>query len=369
MNKSITFATAALMTLAVCCGTTIADQPHSGSDHTDKALTATAAPKTVNGSTSKIHKPLPESLTSFGACVVGDYLYVFSGHSGEAHGFGKDQLVNHFRRIKFDDPSADWEELAMHDSAQSTALVTDGKSIYRIGGLSFLQGENDDEAIFDSTDYFVRYDIEDDNWTELAPLPSPRSSLDAAIVGRTIYAVGGWNLQGSGGARDAPWHETMHTFDLDNPDAGWQELPGPGYNLRAISCAAHDGKLYVLGGITNRGFLRKTSVYDPTKETWSEGPELVSDSRMTGFATSAFAVGGNLYSTGASGIVYRLSDDASQWEVADRLLFPRMFLRLLPVGENRLIALGGTGGMTGRTAAVESLTVDPKTDPSEKIVS
>ncbi|MEM0924922.1 MAG: DUF3386 family protein [Planctomycetota bacterium] len=329
----------------------------------------TEAPRRTLASTSKIHKPLPESLTSFGACVVGEYLYVFSGHSGVAHGFGKDLLVDHFRRIKIDDPDAEWEELAMHDSAQSTALVTDGKDIYRLGGLSFLPGEEEGEAIFNSTDYFVRYNIEKDEWTELAPLPAPRSSLDAAVVGRTIYVVGGWDLQGESGSRGAPWFDTMHAFDLDNPDAGWQELDGPGYQLRALSCGAHDGKLYVLGGIGPSGFLKTTSIYDPKTGEWSQGPDLVSDSRMTGFATSTFAVGGHLYSTGASGIVYRLADDGSQWQVADRLLFPRMFLRLVPFGDDRLVALGGTGGMTGRTAVVESLRVDPGSAVSEKIVS
>jgi N-acetylneuraminic acid mutarotase len=320
-------------------------------------------------STSKLHKPLPESLTSFGAAVVGEYLYVFSGHDGEAHGFGKDLLVEHFRRIRFDDPAADWEELAMHESSQSTALVTDGKYIYRIGGLSFINVEDKQEAIFNSTAHFTRYDIEADSWTELEPLPVPRSSLDAAIVDRTIYVVGGWDLQGTNAARNAPWHETMHAFDLDDPTAGWQELPGPGYSLRAISAAAHQGKLYVLGGISPSGFLRTTSVYDPASNSWSAGPELVSDNRMTGFATSSFAVGGHLYSTGASGIVYRLSADGTAWEVADRLLFPRMFLRLLPVGEDRLLALGGTGSNIGRTALVESLKVDPNTAADDKLVS
>ncbi|MEL6107300.1 MAG: DUF3386 family protein, partial [Planctomycetota bacterium] len=104
-------------------------------------------------SNSQLHKPLPESLTSFGAAVVGEYLYVFSGHSGDAHGFGKDLLVEHFRRIKFDDPEADWEELAMHQSAQSTALVSDGTYIYRVGGLSFLNS-GEEETNFNSTDHF-----------------------------------------------------------------------------------------------------------------------------------------------------------------------------------------------------------------------
>ncbi|WP_197452137.1 DUF3386 family protein [Rosistilla carotiformis] len=321
-------------------------------------------------SSSKLHRPLPESLTSFGAAVVGEYLYVFSGHSGDAHGFGKDLLVEHFRRIKFDDPAAQWEELAMHQSAQSTALVTDGKYIYRVGGLSFLTGETESEAIFNSTDHFARYDIEADKWTDLAKLPEPRSSLDAAVVDRKVYAVGGWNLQGKDGSRDAPWNETVSVFDLDQPDAGWKTIDGPGYKLRAASVAEHDGKLYVLGGISPGGFLRKTSVYDPSTCTWSEGPEMVGDSPMTGFATSTFAVGGHLYSTGASGVVYRLKSDGQAWENADRLLYPRMFLRLLPVGEDRLIALGGTGASgAGRLSVVESLRVDPNKQPGEKLVS
>ena len=319
-------------------------------------------------STSKIHKPLPESLTSFGAAVVDDYLYVFSGHSGVAHGFGKDLLVNHFRRIRFDDPRADWEELAMHDSAQSTALVSDGDFLYRIGGLSFLDGEAEDEVLFNSTSYFTRYDLNEDKWSELPPLPIPRSSHDAAVLERKVYVVGGWNLQGEGSS-DAPWHDKMHVFDLDDPDAGWQTFDGPGYQLRAISAAAHQGKLYVVGGISPTGFLRKTSVYDPAQGEWTQGPDLFSDSSMTGFATSMFAVGGHLYCTGVSGVVYRLSNDGNAWEVADRLLFPRMFLRLLPVGVDRLIAVGGTGGMIGRTAAIESLTVDPESKAGPKIVS
>ena len=319
-------------------------------------------------STSKIHKPLPESLTSFGAAVIDDYLYVFSGHSGVAHGFGKDLLVNHFRRIRFDDPQANWEELAMHDSAQSTALVSDGDFLYRIGGLSFLKGKGENEVLFNSTSYFTRYDRNEDKWSELPPLPIPRSSHDAAVLGRKVYVVGGWNLQGEGSG-DAPWHDKMHVFDLDNPDAGWQTLEGPGYELRAISAAAHQGKLYVVGGISPTGFLRKTSVYDPAQGEWTQGPDLFSDSSMTGFATSMFAVGGHLYCTGVSGVVYRLSNDGNAWEVADRLLFPRMFLRLLPIGLDRLIAVGGTGGMVGRTAAIESLTVDPESKAGPKLVS
>lgn len=306
----------------------------------------------------KLHKPMRESLTSFGAAVMGDYLYVFSGHDGDAHGFGKEVLADHFRRIKFDDPTADWEELAKHEPAQSTALVTDGEYLYRIGGLSFLNSGTEDTN-FNSTQHFARYDAKEDKWTELAELPEPRSSLDAAVLGRHIYVAGGWDLQGES-SEDAPWHDDILRFDLDNPEQGWESLPGPGYNTRAISLAAHDGKIYLFGGISDSGILRKVSVYDPKSNEWTEAPELPADSSTMGFATSSFATGGKLYVVGASGNVYRLADDGSDWEMDTRLMIPRMFLRLLPVEDNRLLAVGGISSAGGRMAVVESVSVQDK---------
>ncbi|MEW4456033.1 DUF3386 family protein [Bremerella sp. JC817] len=305
--------------------------------------------------TVKLHKPLPEPLTSFGAAIMGDYLYVFSGHDGDAHGFGRDVLADHFRRIKFADPAAEWEELAKQEPAQSTALVTDGQYIYRIGGLTFLN-RGDEETNFKSTTHFSRYDAEKNEWTQLAELPDSRSSLDAAVLGRHIYVAGGWNLQGAS-SNDAPWHEDMLRFDLDNPEKGWESLPGPGYKTRAISLAAHDGKIYLFGGIQPGGISRKVSVYDPESESWAAAPDLKADSSTSGFATSSFATGGKLYVTGGSGILYRLSDDGNDWEVETRLLYPRMFLRLLPVNDQQLLAVGGTSMLGGRMAVVESIDV------------
>ena len=318
--------------------------------------------------TARLHQQLPEPLTSFGAAVLDGYLYVFSGHDGKAHGFGKDLLVDHFRRIRFDDPDAEWEELAMHDSAQSIALVSDGKHLYRVGGLSFRNKDGSENTEFDSTSFFARYDIEKNQWEELEPLPMGRSSHDAAVLGRKIYAVGGWNLQGAN-TQDAFWHDQILVFDLDEPKKGWQEIEGPGYSLRALSVAAHNGKLYAAGGMGKKGFLRTTSIYDPAANSWSKGPDLISDSAMSGFATSMFAVNNDLYCTGASGIVYRLDEDGNQWQVANRLLFPRMFLRLLPAGSQRLLAVGGTGSLTGRTSSIESVVVGPVDSAVPKIVS
>jgi N-acetylneuraminic acid mutarotase len=315
-------------------------------------FTSTASPEAY-----RLLKPLPEGLTSFGAITQDDYLYVFSGHNAGEHRFGKEVLSNHFRRIRFADSSAQWEELAMHAPAQSVALVSDGKYIYRIAGLSFRNSASE-ETDFDSTVHFARYNPADNSWTQLADLPEGRSSLDAAVVGRSIYVVGGWNLQGSSSS-SATWHESMLRFDLDQPEAGWQTLPGPGYKIRALSVAAHGDRLVAMGGMTPRGIARRVAIFDTQIGQWTDGPDLPADHRTAGFATAAFATGGHLYNSGSSGIVYRLSQDDGRWEIANRLLFPRNFLRLIPSDPGRLIAVGGTNG-SGRSAAVEWVRVDPR---------
>ena len=65
----------------------------------DISNTDDLSPKESTQPLAQLHKPLPEPLTSFGAAVLGEYLYVFSGHDGDAHGFGKEMLVDHFRRF------------------------------------------------------------------------------------------------------------------------------------------------------------------------------------------------------------------------------------------------------------------------------
>ena len=305
---------------------------------------------------STLLKPLPTTLTSFGAACLGEYLYVFSGHHGTTHGFSIEGVSNNFRRIRFNDPSAEWEELSMHEGAQSTALVSDGKYLYRVGGLTF-NNKADQDTDFKSTNHFARYDVNSDTWTDLAPLPASRSSLDAAVLGRSIFVAGGWNLQGAS-SNDAKWHEDILRYDLDNPSQGWKALRGPGYITRAASVAAYRDRLYIFGGIQTSSISRKVSIFNPETNEWSAGPDLPSDSSAAGFATSSFSTGGSLYVSGDSGIVYKLHEDPAVWKSVGRLMYPRMFHRLIPADDQRLLAIGGTSMRGGRMASIESFSVN-----------
>ncbi len=297
---------------------------------------------------------LPEPIASFGAAVGGDYLYVFSGANGRSTGNSVDRLSQHFTRLNLTKPGAAWESLTMHHPAQSNALLAWGGNIYRVGGLSYKDGDQEGTKAgdFDSTTHFSKYDPKKNAWTDLPPLPEGRSSLDAAVLDDKIYVVGGWNLQGSE-SRDAPWHETALVFDLKNEQGEWKEIAKPPFTTRALAVAAFDHKLWVLGGMTRDNFVtRGVHVYDPKTNEWTKGPELVGDGRLTGFAVSAFASGGKLYYNGLEGVLHALNADGSGWEPAQRLMFARYFHRLLPMADGKLLAVAGVS-RAGRLANVE----------------
>jgi N-acetylneuraminic acid mutarotase len=298
------------------------------------------------------YPPLPEAISSFGATTSGDEVYVFSGHIGRIPGNSAGGLSPHFTRLKLSDAHPKWESLAMHVPSQSPGLVAWKGAIYRVGGLSF-KNQTGEETDFNSLAIFAKYDPKSNTWKDLAPLPQPRSSFDAAVVGDKLYVVGGWNLQGSS-SMDAPWHEDALVFDLTKEDGKWETIATPPFQSRAVAAMGHAGKLYVLGGMkSNNSTTRDVHVYDPAANSWGKGPELPGADGLAGFAISAYVTGGKLYFNGSEGIIYSLNGDT--WQLIERLLFPRSFHRLVAAGDQGLLAIAGVARGGGYLSNVEQI--------------
>ncbi|MBI2478948.1 MAG: DUF4198 domain-containing protein [Planctomycetia bacterium] len=69
---------------------------------------------------------IPELVTSFGAAIVDDALYIYGGHTGDAHSYSAEAQAH---------PKA-WEAVAEGAGAQGLALVAHGGKLYRIGGFT-----------------------------------------------------------------------------------------------------------------------------------------------------------------------------------------------------------------------------------------
>ncbi len=184
----------------------------------------------------------------------------------------------------------------------------------------------------------------------MPPLPEPRSSHDAVVIGDALYVVGGWTLDGG---RDGQWLPTAWSFDLSKPGAKWQPIAAPTFKRRALAVAAWDGKLVTLGGMDEDAKVSK-SVFalDLAKNEWTALADLPGG-KMRGFGVSAWDLAGGLFVSGAEGVVYRLADDGARWEEAGKLQQPRFFHRLLPGNGATLLAVAGASFSDGHLANIE----------------
>lgn len=54
------------------------------------------------------------------------------------------------------------------------------------------------------------------------------------------------------GKESPVWAKTTLVLDLSRPSSGWTAVPQP-FERRALVAAVHQGRMYVIGGITQPG--------------------------------------------------------------------------------------------------------------------
>jgi N-acetylneuraminic acid mutarotase len=230
---------------------------------------------------------LPEAVNSFGGAVLGDWLYVYSGHLGATHTYDDKTTSRHFRRLNLKDRRT-WESLPLGPALQGLNLVADRDRLYRIGGMSVHQAPGKPVELVSVAD-FARFDPTTKTWTDLPPLPTPRSTHDAVVSLGKLYVVGGWWMHG-GQSGNNEFLEDALVFDLSKEGARWEKLETPPFQRRALAVAANKGIIFVLGGLEEDGnVVKSVAIYDPASNTWTRGPELPG-SKLQGFAASAFGV-------------------------------------------------------------------------------
>ncbi len=313
---------------------------------------ALRVPSDSSKSLGKNLQPIKKPVTSFGGAILNGNLYVYGGHTGGAHSYSHDAQGHTLEQLNL--KTGEWKSIAEGPGLQGLALVSDGKRLYRIGGFTAKNAEGEDHDLW-SQDAVAAYNLEKKAWEELPALPEPRSSFDAAVLDGKIYVVGGWAMAGDA---ESVWHETAWVLDPNADSPKWSKLPAPPFQRRALALAAHGGKIYAIGGMQKEGGpTRKVDVFDPATGKWSSISEILGEDGMTGFGSSAFATGGNLYVTTIKGDLQRLAEDGKSWELLRETPTPRFFHRMLPVDENHLLVVGGASMEIGKFDEVEILEV------------
>ncbi|GEM_PF-4870529 len=123
-------------------------------------------------------------------------------------------------------------------------------------------------------------------WVTKAQIPEAVSNANAAVIGQTIYLVGGSNGD-----------ETSFLQAYDVPTDAWSSrasLPSPCY---CAGVAAIGDKLYYVAGANNQTYYREVRIYDAVADSWSSGAEMNESAR---FCPGATRLGGLVYLAGGS---------------------------------------------------------------------
>jgi len=142
------------------------------------------------------------------------------------------------------------------------------------------------------------YDTEANTWQTLPPMPTARAGLGAAIVGNTLYAIGGRVGWAGGVLKMGQVVNTVEAYDINT--GRWttkSPLPTPRSDLVVL---AHGGKIYAIGGwdgtSNSGGDLATVEVYDPGKDRWTKLPSSMPTPRTAAAGAvldnSIYVVGG-----------------------------------------------------------------------------
>ena len=196
------------------------------------------------------------------------------------------------------------------------------------------------------------YDISQNSWNPGPALPNPAAAGGVGRLGRKLHYVGGLDAQAF---CDINSH---FVYDLDNPEAGWQDLtsfsPLPDARNH-FATTVLNGKLYVIGGQHGHDGCEMgvdvdlVDVYDPTTNLWTRAANL--PAVQSHIEPSTFVLDGLIYVVGGQingNEVLSYDPLADEWTVQSDYQLPSNLLApgARVIGNYFVVANGGTQGAT-----------------------
>jgi hypothetical protein len=299
---------------------------------------------------------------SFGCVKVDDEVFVLGGHTGHAHCYPAEVFSDQF--LAYNTLTRNWRALRNYPFAvQSPNLVRVAGSVFSFGGYRYddafrfagckvtqtPQGEvteqENDTYSARSDDRVMRYDVKSDTWELVAYMPRRRSSGTAYSFNGKIYLIGGWDgTPQQRRDKQGHFHASVEVFDpatnMFQPLDSTLSLP----LRRALAGTEMNGKFLLVGGLTETGrFLQNVTAFDAGSGRCSEVALLPGGRFAPGacFTGKWLVVAGGL-NFDPSPIVMLYDFGSRTWfENRIQLDEPTMFVELVPLGADRVLALGG----------------------------
>ncbi len=198
------------------------------------------------------------------------------------------------------------------------SAVVDGR-LFAIGGYSA-----DDDTVD------VVWELVGEGWVEREPLPGPLAAAAAVTMDGSVYVVGGFP------------DSAMYCYDV--ADDTWTVLPRPGQEREHLAAVVHEGEIWAIAGRWLGEIWDSVEIFDPSTETWRDGPRLNEVRSGFGAATVGdriIAVGGEVFDPDVALDSVELYEDG-EWTVIDPLPYGLHGNPLVSIGSDVYLPGGST---------------------------
>ena len=303
-------------------GTGASADPSPRSDPGSTASTAPASSSTLppaDPSVAGSWQAAPPMLHARGAHVVvatDDAIYALAGTNTD----GPVLAVE-----RFDGTS--WTEIATlpGQGLNAPAAAVLAGRIYLIGGFGTTTNVPVDDVLV--------LDPASGEWSEAAPLPTPRGGHGAAVLDGRIHVIGGGNAS-----------TTLADHDVYDPETNsWTAAAPLPRSEGSPAAVVLEDRLYAIGGRSGTTDFGAVDVFDPAAGEWLPGPPIEprGTAGAAAYCDAVYLFGGE--SQAAKRMldeVLRLDADAG-WQRATSLPTPRNFARAA-VLDGAVYVVGGS---------------------------
>jgi N-acetylneuraminic acid mutarotase len=265
--------------------------------------------------------PLPEateglSTARVGTVIVGAYGYTLSGDSNQT--------------LVYNITTNSWLlGAAAPGIASSEGIgVADKANVYALGGRNGAGTDNN------------RYTPGTNTWMPLAPMPTGRDGLGAAIIGKSIYAIGG-RAETAGPCTGGAGMATVERYSISTNT--WSAVAPLPISRSDVGAIAYRGKVYVFGGCNESGVTGEVGIYDPKTNTWSLGaPMPTPRAAFYGIGikkANIYVIGGEEPSGATSPVNEVYNTVTNTWSADTPMLHPRGEMGVASKG--KIYTMGG----------------------------
>ena len=188
-------------------------------------------------------------------------------------------------------------------------------------------------------------------------MPTARSEITATNIEDNIYLIGG--LDGSGDVLNV-----VEVYNIQNNS--WKSLAPLPQPLHHAATSSYNGKIYVIGGFISREWIptNQLFIYDPMKDEWKEGKSMPTARG----ALNAIFLNETLYAVGGQGASEILNTNeaydptTNTWTSRTSMITPRHHAASTTVNDKIYVIGGRTAGSSPLANVNANEMYNPATD-------